>query len=141
MALLVAQFNLAQLRHGIGDPRLVSFSAGANMIRRAASAAPGHVFNTQDVIDGELFATRSLWESIEALHGFVYSGIHLRYLRRTKEWFVESDQVNMVLWNTAQGEIPGLDDARRRLEHLRTHGPSEQAFSFASAASFVSDRL
>lgn len=93
----------------------------------------------QDVIDGEFFATRSLWESIEAMHAFVYSGIHRRYLNRTREWFVESDRISMVLWNAVRGEIPELADARRRLEHLRTNGPSEQAFSFASAAAFVGD--
>lgn len=111
------------------------------MIRRAASTAPGHVWNTQDVIDGEFFATRSLWESIGALHGFVYSGIHRRYLKRTREWFVENDQINMVLWTASRGAIPGLAEARNRLEHLRAHGPSERAFSFASAAAFVSDGL
>ena len=137
--MLIAQFNLAQLRHGPDDPRLVGFSSGASMIRRAAATAPGHVWNVQDVIDGELFATRSLWESMEALHEFVYSGIHRRYLERTSEWFVQDDQVNMVLWNAPRGEIPALAEARDRLEDLRAHGPSERAFGFASAGSFVSD--
>ncbi len=139
--MLIAQFNLAQLRHGPDDPSLVGFSAGANMIRRAASGAPGHVWSAQDVIDGDFFATRSLWESIEALHAFVYSGIHRRYLNRSTEWFVESDQVNMVLWNAPKGEIPGLVDARERLGYLRTNGPSERAFSFGSASAFVNDGL
>tara|TARA_R110000782_G_scaffold65347_1_gene133056 strand:- start:3552 stop:4115 length:564 start_codon:yes stop_codon:yes gene_type:complete len=135
---LIAQFNLAELRHGPNDPRLVGFSAGANMIRRAASIAPGHVWNAQDVIDGSFFATRSVWESVEALHRFVYSGIHRRYLNRTNEWFIESDRVNMVLWGVSSGEIPGLVDAQERLEYMRTNGPSKRAFSFGSAAAFIS---
>ncbi len=137
--MLIAQFNLAQLRHGPDDPRLVSFSSGASMIRRAAATAPGHVWSVQDVIDGEFFATRSLWESMEALHEFVYSGIHRRYLKRTSEWFVRDDRINMVLWNVPPGEIPELADARSRLDDLRAHGPSERAFSFSSARSFISD--
>ena len=137
--MLIAQFNLAQLRHGPNDPRLVGFSAGANMIRRAASTAPGHIWNAQDVIDDAYFATRSLWESVEALHEFVYSGIHRRYLNRRREWFVENDRTTMVLWKVSKGEIPGLVDAQERLECLRENGPSERAFSFASAATFIGD--
>lgn len=88
-----------------------------------------------------LNSTRSLWESIEALRAFVYSVIHRRYLNRTREWFVESDEINMVLWSAMRGETPELADARKRLEHLRSDGPSEQAFDFASAAAFVRDGL
>ncbi len=138
---MIAQFNLAQLRHGPDDPRLVGFSAGANMIRRAASTARGHVWNAQDVIDDAFFATRSLWESIEALHEFVYSGIHRRYLNRASEWFVESDLTNMVLWSVSKGEIPDLVDAQERLEYLRTNGPSNRAFNFSSASAFINDGL
>ncbi len=135
--MLIAQFNLARLRHGLDDPRLVGFSAGANMIRKAAASTPGHVWNSQDVIDDAIFATRSLWRSVESLRSFVYSGIHRRYLNRTAEWFVEDDEVNMVLWCVADDEVPELTDARARLEHLRQHGPSERAFGFRDADRFV----
>ena len=135
--MLIAQFNMARLRHGPDDPRLVGFSAGANLVRRAVSVAPGHVWNTQDVIDDAWFATRFLWQSVEALRSFVYSGIHLRYLNRTREWFVESDQANMVLWSVADDEIPALSDARARLDELRRHGPSPRAFGFGSADDFL----
>ena len=137
--MLLAQFNLARLRHGLDDPRLVGFSAGANMIRRAAASAPGHVWNTQDVIDDAYFATRSLWESVESLHAFVYSGLHRRYMNRTNEWFVDDGQINMVLWNVPDSEVPELEDARERLEHLREYGPTDRAFGFASAAEFVGE--
>ncbi len=137
--MLIAQFNMARLRHGLDDPRLVGFSAGANMIRKAASAAPGHVWSAQDVIDDAWFATRSLWESVEALESFVYSGIHRRYLERTNEWFLESEQANMVLWCVADDEIPELGEARTRLEELRQHGPSARAFGFRTAADFLAE--
>lgn len=137
--MLIAQFNLARLRHGLDDPRLVGFSAGASMIRKAALTAPGHVWNAQDVIDDAFFATRSLWQSVESLRAFVYSGIHRRYLNRTNEWFVEDEQVNMVLWCVDEGEIPELDDARTRLEGLRQHGPTNRAFGFRTAAVFIAE--
>ncbi len=107
------------------------------MIRKAASSAPGHIWNSQDIIDDAIFATRSLWETLESLRSFVYSGIHRRYLNRTAEWFVEADQVNMVLWRVADGDIPELNDAQARLAHLREHGPSERAFGFQDAHRFL----
>ena len=122
--LLIAQFNLARLRHGLDDPRLVGFSAGANMIRRAASSAPGHVWNAQDIIDDAIFATRSLWQSVESLQAFVYSGIHRRYLNRTAEWFVDDEKVNMVLWRVADGNIPELNEAQARLAPLSSGSSS-----------------
>ena len=133
----IAQFNLARLRHGPDDPRLVGFSAGANMIRRAAADAPGHIWNAQDVIDDSVFATRSLWESVDALRAFVYSGIHLRYLKRTSEWFLPHDDVNLVLWSVDGDEVPDLDEARSRLRLLQQHGSTERAFSFEAAPRFL----
>ena len=130
----IAQFNLARLKHGADDPRLMSFGIGANMIRRAAATAPGHVWSEQDVIDEVYFATRSVWISVEALRDFVYSGIHRRYLDRTATWFVPDDGVNMVLWSIATGEEPSLEDARRRLDMLRQDGPGPDAFDFANAS-------
>ncbi len=133
----LAQFNLARLRHGPNDPRLVGFAAGANMIKKAASATPGHVWNEQDVIDESYFATRSVWASLEALETFVYSGIHHRYLKRRLTWFVEDARPNMVLWHVGEGEFPTLAAAGERLDDLRENGPSERAFDFATASTFV----
>jgi hypothetical protein len=135
----LAQFNLAVLKRGPGDPRLVSFSAGANLINRAAQTAPGHVWSTQDVFNDSTFATRSVWESLALLREFVYSGIHHRYLRRSDEWFQPGKQPNLVLWYVEPGYRPGLDEAKRRLTLLRETGPSATAFDFASAMRFARD--
>ncbi len=135
----IAQFNLAVLKRGPGDPRLVSFSAGANMISRAALTAPGHVWNTQDIIEDSTFATRSVWESLADLRHFVYTGIHHRYLKRSDEWFQPGGQPNLVLWHVAPGHRPGLDEAIQRLALLRETGPSATAFDFASAGRFAGD--
>ncbi len=129
----IAQFNFARLKHGPDDPRLTSFDIGANMIRRAAASAPGHVWSQQDVIDEVYFATRSVWESVDALRAFVYEGIHRRYLARSATWFEASNDVNMVLWSVDEGEQPDLDAARGRLEILRQTGPGPEAFDFATA--------
>jgi hypothetical protein len=127
----LAQFNLARLAHGPDDPRLARFGIGANMIRRAAASAPGHVWNEQDVFDDVFFATRSVWTSAEALRDFVYSGIHRRYLDRSATWFKPTEGPTMVLWWVTEGERPSLEEARSRLERLRRRGAGPDAFDFA----------
>ncbi len=128
----IAQFNVSRLRHGPDDPRLVSFGIGANMVRRAAAKTPGHVWNQQDILDGDVFATRSVWESVEVLKEFVFSGIHERYRRRSAEWFVPMEERNYVLWHIAAGEQPTIEESQHRLDMLRADGPSEAVFDFAT---------
>lgn len=38
-----------------------------------------------------------------------------------------------VLWWVPEGAQPDLREARERLAHLRSHGPSEHAFTFRKA--------
>lgn len=134
----IAQFNLARLKEGPDDPKLTSFEIGANMIRKAVDAAPGHVWSEQDVIDEVYFATRSVWQSVDLLRDFVYSGIHRRYLDRSATWFEPSSGVNMVLWLIDDDERPDLRTARERLELLREQGPGPDAFDFSTAAAYGS---
>jgi hypothetical protein len=39
----------------------------------------------------------------------------------------------MCLWWIRAGELPSLEDARERIEHLRAHGPTPQAFTFKAS--------
>ena len=72
----------------------------------------------------------SVWESIEALWDFVYSGGHLEVMRRRREWMTRLAAVYMCLWWVAAGHIPTIEEARERLEHLERHGPTPHAFTF-----------
>jgi hypothetical protein len=36
-----------------------------------------------------------------------------------------------ALWWVPAGHVPSIEEAKARLEHLRTHGESERSFSFA----------
>jgi Domain of unknown function (DUF3291) len=71
-----------------------------------------------------------VWESVEALKHFVYRSGHGSYFRRRTEWFEPSDDINIVCWWIHDGEHPTVDDALKRLDHLRAYGPSEQGFLF-----------
>jgi Domain of unknown function (DUF3291) len=44
-------------------------------------------------------------------------------------WFTPMRQPSTVLWWVEADERPTVDEALRRLRHLRVHGPSPQAFT------------
>ena len=73
----------------------------------------------------------SVWESIEALAGFVYHSGHIEVLRRRCEWF-ERIKPHTALWWVPAGHIPSLQEAQARLAHLRDHGPTPLAFTFTA---------
>jgi hypothetical protein len=76
------------------------------------------------------FLNVSIWESIEQLREFTYSGRHSEVLDRRVEWFVQSDQPIYVLYWSPAGEPPTEKEISQRFEHLREHGPTPRAFTF-----------
>jgi hypothetical protein len=78
--------------------------------------------------DGGSPSTLSLWESLECLFAFAYSGIHAETIRRASDWLVEKRWPAYVLW-WAEG-IPDWRQAVTRFEQLHDCGPSPEAFNF-----------
>ena len=78
--------------------------------------------------DGGSPSTLSLWQSLECLFAFAYSGIHAEAIRRASDWFVEKQWPAYVLW-WAEG-IPDWRQAVMRFERLHDRGPSPEAFNF-----------
>ena len=60
---------------------------------------------------------------------------HLEVMRRRREWMTRIAETYLALWWLPAGELPTIGDARRRLDHLRTHGPTPDAFTSKRAAS------
>jgi GNAT superfamily N-acetyltransferase len=82
----------------------------------------------------------TVWSSVAALKEFAYRTVHAEFLARRREWFA-AGSTGVVLWWIRAGELPTLDDAKRRLEFLQRHGPSPYAFRFARPpAPFVIER-
>ena len=71
----------------------------------------------------------SVWESVEALAGFVYSGAHRQVLRRRRRWFEPMAQAYTALWWVPRGHAPVTQDAEARVLHLREFGPTPYAFT------------
>jgi hypothetical protein len=142
MSYQLAQLNIARLLHPITDPRIQEFVDGLEPINALADRSPGFVWrlqsdsgNATDVHhpwseDPFLLVNMSVWESPEQLREFIYRSGHMEYFQRRAEWFEKPSQPNYVLWWIPRGHIPGLEEARERLEHYRAHGATPHAFWF-----------
>ena len=136
----IAQVNIALPREPLGSPALADFVASLEPVNALADAAPGFVWRLADETgdatsirafdDERLIINMSVWASIEALWEFVYSGRHLEVMRRRREWMTRIAETYLALWWLPAGELPTIGDARRRLDHLRAHGPAAYAFTF-----------
>ncbi len=140
LAYHLAQCNIGRLRAPLDTPQLAGFVAALAPVNALADRAPGFVWRLQ-TDDGDATAIRpfdddmvavnmSVWESMEALAAFTYSGEHRDVMRRRREWFERLSEAYLVLWWIPAGTFPTVEDARARLERLRKHGPSPDGFTF-----------
>jgi hypothetical protein len=134
----LAQVNVAIPRAPVDAPLMADFVAALEPINRIADGSPGFVWRLQSaegnatgfrLSDGQLIVNMSVWESIEALAEFVYRGPHVAIMRHRRRWF-EAMELYLALWWIPRGHLPTLAEAEERLEHLRRHGPTAQAFTF-----------
>lgn len=137
----IAQFNVARIRMPLTDPSMQGFVSNLARINQLADAAPAFVWRLQTSegdatsiraypSDDDILITLSVWESIDALANFTYAGAHGEIMRSRASWFHRIDQSYIVLWWIRRGLIPTVEEAKRRLDHLRLHGPTPWAFSF-----------
>jgi len=127
--------NLAVARAPLDDPLMAEFMANAGEIDSLAHTSQGFVAQPTPADEGTVYSEPallniSIWESIESLRTFTYSGRHAEMLGRRAEWFVQSDRFNYVLFWYPAGEVPTEKEFRRRFEHLHQHGPTSFAFTF-----------
>jgi hypothetical protein len=140
----LAQLNLALPKEPLDSQLLADFVAALEPVNAASDASPGFVWRLQTADgdatgirgfgDDRLIVNLSVWESLEALRGFVYGDAgHLAAMRRRRGWFQKFAEAFIVLWWVEPGHIPTVAEAEERLEHLRAHGSSPYAFTFRSA--------
>ena len=138
----LAQLNIGRLRATVDDPALADFVDNLDPINALADATPGFVWRLQTdegnatairpIPDDELMAINmSVWETMDALADYVYRSAHTAFLRRRGEWFERLREVYLVLWWIPAGTVPTVDEALARLDHLRTFGPTPEAFTFS----------
>ena len=121
---------------------MVDFVNGLDAVNQLAERHPGFIWRLKDETASNATSIRpfgenaivnmSVWESAHFLRDFVYKSLHKEYLKRKSEWFEKMD-VYQVLWWVPKGHVPNLEEAKQKLEHLKTHGPTTEAFGFAEA--------
>jgi hypothetical protein len=137
----IAQVNIGRIRAPLDDALLAGFVASLEPINVLADASPGFVWRLQTAegdatalrpyADERILVNLSLWQSAEALRDFVYKSAHAGVMRQRKSWFERFDGAYYALWWVPAGHIPAIAEAKERLQHLRDHGESPHAFSFA----------
>jgi hypothetical protein len=137
----LAQFNIARLRYPLDGRELKDFVDALPEINSLGDRSPGFVWRltageTDDATGlrpfgtDEVIVNLTVWESLEALREFIYHTRHLDYMRRRREWFDYAGiEAHLVLWWVPDGEIPTVEQAKQRLEHLVKHGPTSHAFT------------
>ncbi|HCH23900.1 MAG TPA: DUF3291 domain-containing protein [Oceanospirillaceae bacterium] len=139
----LAQMNLAQAVDGMESAAMAGFVARLDEINRLADSSPGFIWRLQDESgdatsiksfeDPRLLVNMSVWQDLESLKYFVYKSAHVELIRDRDVWFNKLLSAHQVLWWVPAGEVPTVAEAQARLEHLREHGPSGAAFTFAKA--------
>lgn len=138
----LAQLNSARTRYPLDSPEMAEFMAALDPINALADGAPGFVWRyieegTNNAtalrpVDGEhdVLINMSVWESREQLYDYVYKSAHLDYLRRRREWFMSVAALDHVMWWIPAGTLPTVEEGLRRLNLVRTNGPTPEAFTF-----------
>jgi Domain of unknown function (DUF3291) len=136
----LAQLNIGVIKGPMDSPVMADFAANLNRINALADQSPGFVWRLQTE-DGDATALRpfenenmllnmSVWRDADALRRFVFRSDHVDIMRRRAQWFERMSEAFLVLWWVPEGHRPSIAEAMARLETLRRHGPTAQAFTF-----------
>jgi hypothetical protein len=134
----LAQLNIALMKEPLESPSMADFVNNLDRINAVADQAHGFVWRLQSE-EGDATALRplgpstlvnmSVWQDVKSLRDFVYRSAHVEIMRRRREWFESMAEAYVVLWWIPRGHRPSIAEAVQRLELLRRHGPTAEAFS------------
>jgi hypothetical protein len=140
----LAQLNVGRIRYDLNDPRMADFTNNLALVNGIAERSAGFVWRyvddsgnateTRPFGDPRIIVNFSIWESLGALERFAWQTVHKRFYGRRDDWFDHFAGPSLVLWWVPIGHRPTVAEALASLEHLKQHGPSEQAFDWQSAS-------
>ena len=136
----IAQINVANALAEMDSDIMKGFVSRLDEINALADAAPGFVWRLQSE-EGDstnirvfenplLLVNMSVWETVEDLKAYVYKSFHVELIRDRAAWFSAMGKPHQALWWVPAGHIPTTEEAKEKLEHIREHGPSKEAFTF-----------
>ncbi|MEP6768948.1 MAG: DUF3291 domain-containing protein [Acidobacteriota bacterium] len=139
-SLHLAQVNIARMRAPLEDVVMSGFVARLDEINALADRSLGFVWRLQTpegnatylrpYDDDRILFNLSVWKSVEDLKNYTYRTVHAEMLRDRREWFEKFDSPAVALWWIPGGHVPSVDEAKKRLDHLRENGPAPFAFTF-----------
>jgi hypothetical protein len=141
----LAQLNIGELRAPLDSPQLKDFVDNLDGVNALAESSPGFVWRLKG--DGndatslrpyesdKIIVNMSVWRDVASLRAFVYDSAHVAIMKRRREFFTRMVKAYMVLWWVPAGHEPTVAEAVAKLEHLRVHGTTPEAFTFAEAFS------
>ena len=138
----LAQLNVATLKAPLDSPELKDFVDNLDRINALAESSPGFVWRlvgegndatSLRPLGDNVIVNMSVWRDVPALLTYVYNSAHTAIMKRRREWFTRMAEMHMVLWWVPVGHQPTPAEAVARLERLRQHGPSAEAFTFGDA--------
>lgn len=137
----LAQVNIALLKAPIDDPLLAGFVARLEEINTLADNSSGFIWrlkteqndatSIRPYDDDRILINLSIWDTPESLREYVYQSAHSDVMRQRKMWFDKFEGMYYALWWIRRGDIPTIEEAKHRLDHLQKHGESGYSFSFA----------
>ncbi len=136
----LAQLNIAYAKASIDSEIMADFAAQLDSVNAAAENAPGFIWRLKDdennnatgfnAFDEEnMLINMSIWESVDALKEYLYSGLHMKVFKDRKRWFQEMKSAHLVLWWVKSDTIPTIEDALEKLSYINAKGPTEFAFN------------
>lgn len=146
----LVELNIAHVRGPMDSPVMKDFADGIESVNALAEQSEGFVWRyidgTEDHADyaptpwaDEFIVNMSVWKDLESLKGFVFGPLHTGFMKRRREWFEHMQAAYFCLWQLPEGELPSLEDAKRRLDYLDAHGPSDVAFGWKDAEKYMSE--
>ncbi len=136
----LAQANIARMRAPLDHPIMEGFRSQLDRINAIADRSAGFIWRLQTDAgdatairayeDERILFNMSVWESLEALHQYVYRSGHSAPLRNRKQWFEQLEGPILVLWWVPAGHLPSVAEAKARIGLLRSRGATAEAFTF-----------
>ena len=136
----LAQVNVARMNAPLDSAEMADFVARIAEINALADAAPASsgAWRPGRAMPPTCAPTTTIASSstcrsgasVDDLRAYVYGSAHTEVMRRRHRWFSKFEGAYLALWWVPAGHVPSIEEAKARLAHLDSEGPSPAAFTF-----------
>ncbi len=140
MKKVLAQLNIATAKAPLDSPLLRAFVDNLDRINSIAEQHQGFIWRLKDDSDSttsieeinnpNTIVNLSVWRDIDALKHFMFKTDHVNFFKKKAQWFKKPTQATYVLWWINPDDRPTVEQGIEKLNRLRQHGDTPEAFSF-----------